>query len=178
MTTPTSTILRHPAHLAALAGCAWLLLGVESIVRPEPMSYRDVAFVIPWLLTLATVVALHRGQRARGDAAERLGYLGVAATMVVIAVGGPALVSDSTLVTRMVAAATVLWMLSMVAFGIGTVRARVHPARVGVGLVVAEPLTIATGAALSVWVPVSGHGSYTGAIANGALFLMISGMNC
>jgi len=61
----------------------------------------------------------------------------------------------------------------MLLLGYATVRARIVPARAGIALMLAEPVTVGTALILSPWVPLQSEGSYSGAIANGVAFLIL-----
>jgi hypothetical protein len=154
------------------AGLAWLALGVESIVRPDPRDYRDIAFLVPWCLTLAGVIALERLQRARLGRVGRIGFVGLVVAMLAVIAGSVALMLGLTDTHFMFAVPP--WILTMAVFGGATARAGVVPRWVGVALALTEPLTIATGVALSPWVPLAEHGGFSGAVAHGVIFLSIA----
>lgn len=170
-TFPQPASLRAAARWATAAGIAWTLLSIESIARPDVMDYRDVAFLVPWLLTLATVAAIHRIQGDRLRRAGRVAFRGVVASMAAGALGSVALLLGWT--GSHFAVAVPFWVLSMAVYGTATARAGVLPRWIGVALALSEVLVIATAVALSPWVPLSDHGSFSGAIAHGVVFLAI-----
>jgi hypothetical protein len=163
---------RAPASWTAAAGLAWLALGLESIVRPEAQDYRDIAFLVPWCLTLGGMTALYRLQRERLSRAGRVGYLGVVVAMTSAIIGSVPLILGVTETHFMLAVP--LWVLAMAVFGGASARSGVLPRWIGVAVALAEPLTIATGVALSPWVPLVEHGSFSGAVAHGVIFLSIA----
>src|SRR5690348_267040 len=73
--------LRRAAVVALFAGAAWIAVGLDTIVRPDVYTYRDVLILIPWLTTGAALVQLQRVQASR---AGRLGKVGI--WMVVAAI--------------------------------------------------------------------------------------------
>jgi hypothetical protein len=178
--TPTTTATapattwpaRHLRLITTLAGSAWFALGLESIVRPEQHNYRDYVMAVPFVLTLMTIVGIHHVQRPHGGRLERWGYVVVASSMSVGLVS--AVPQAFGHLASSFAFVAPLWVLGMVAFGIGTSRAGVFPRWVGVGLALSELLTMAAAAAMSPWVPIRDRGSFSGAVAHGAVFLLIS----
>lgn len=165
---------RSPAvGLAAAAGVAWFALGTESILRPDPAAYRDVAFLVPWVLTLGTLVALHRLQRhALGRVGRASFGLLVVSMSAVVVLTAPALLGQE--LVRHFTYAVPVWVLAMAAYGVATARAGVLPRWAGAGIALTEPVTIATGVALSPLVPLSEHGSFSGAVAHGVIFLALA----
>ena len=159
------------AVLAALAGAAWFALGIESIVRPDPRDFRNIAFVMPWALTLMAIVTLHRMQRHRGDRLELHGYRAVVVTMIVAGLGHLVLVATDVGIGL---AAVPLWVVAMAAFGIGTVRAGVVPRHVGIMLAVSQLIVIAIALALSPIVPLQSDGSFSGAVGHGLTFVIVA----
>ena len=163
---------RHLGLLTALAGTAWLALGLESIIRPEQHNYRDTVMNVPWLLTLAVVFGIHQRQRHRNGRLERWGFVGVVVSM--IAAVGLVLPQSVGAIDTIFALTVPAWILSMFAFGIGTARAGVFPRWVGVGLAISELLTMGAAAAMSPWIPLRDRGSFSGAVAHGIVFLSIA----
>jgi hypothetical protein len=169
---PVTWPARHARLLATLAGAAWTALGLESILRPEQHNYRDYVMFVPWLLTLVAIIGIHQIQRAYGGRLERWGFAAVAASMTL---GALAAIPQAfgQLESSFVVVAPV-WVFGMIVFGIGTARAGVFPRWVGVLLAMSELLTMAAAAAMSPWVPIRDRGSFSGAIAHGVVFLLIS----
>ncbi len=163
---------RNLDRLAALCGIAWMGLGIESIVRQEPHNYRDALFYVPWVLLLATVTGIHQLQQRRDRKLERVGYFGVVGSMALVIVAGALIVTGAA--GNYFAVAMPLWIISIAMFGVATARAGVFPRWVGVGLVVSQPLAIAAGVAMSPWIELQERGSYSGAVAHGAVFLAIA----
>ena len=125
--TPTAATwaASHLTRLAALAGSAWMALGIESIVRQEPHNYRDVLMYGPWVLLLATIVGIHQMQRHRAGRLERFGYVGMTTSMAVALVLGILMLLGA--VDGYFAVTMPVWILSLIMFGIGTARGCVPP---------------------------------------------------
>ena len=172
------SIANNLAHRAAtsalLGGGAWWALSLESIVRPDPEGYRNVLFLVPWLLSAAAIAGLHLRQRHR---AGRLGQIGAWTTltaMLAAAVGTLSALTDSDALLWLGFPVGALgWAAGMALLGIATIRAKVVPAWAGVALAIAEPATILVAVALSPLVPLQDDGSFSGALANGAAFLAL-----
>jgi hypothetical protein len=101
------------------------------------------------------------------------GILGVA--MVLVLAGNAGIVFHiASLEALGFPGGAVLWVLVMVPAGVVTYRAGVLPRRVGVLIVLLEPLSMATGLALS---PIAGlydSGNYSGAVEKGLVLLVIA----
>lgn len=167
-----AAVQRSAAVLAAAAGAAWLALGIESIARPGPQAYRDVLFLIPWTLTLAALVCIHLLQRRTLGRFGRIVFAVLVASMIgAIALSIPVLMGE---LTRHFTYIVPVWILAMAGYGVATARAGTLPRWIGVGIASSEPLTIAAGLALSPLAPLSETGSFSGAIAHGAVFLAIA----
>ena len=170
-----NNLARWGATGALLGGAAWWGLSLESIVRPDPEDYRNVLFLIPWLLSAAGIAALHHLQR---DRSGRLGRVGAWLTLGSIAastVGTLAPVAGIDSLGWLGFPVGVLgWAIGMALLGIATVRAKVVPGWAGVALAIAEPMTVLVAVALSPLIPLNNEGgSYTGALANGTAFLLL-----
>ena len=174
LVTPTAEpwAARHLPRLAALAGSAWMALGIESIVRQDPHNYRDVLMYGPWVLLLATIVGIHQRQRHRAGRIERVGYVLMTSSMAVAVVLGILMLLG--LVDGYFAVTMPVWILSMIMFGVGTARAGVFPRWMGVAIALAQPLAMATGVALSPWIGLHERGSFSGAVAHGTVLFAIA----
>jgi hypothetical protein len=163
---------RHLRLVSTLAGLAWTALGLESIVRPEQHNYRDYVMFVPWVLTLVAIVGIHQIQRTQGGRLERWGFAAVAASMTVGALA--AIPQAFGQLESTFAFVAPVWVLGMIVFGIGTSRAGVFPRWVGIALALSELLTMGAAAAMSPWVPIRDRGSFSGAVAHGVVFLLVS----
>jgi len=163
---------RHLRLVSTLAGIAWTALGLESIVRPEQHNYRDYVMFVPWVLTLVAIVGMHQIQRTQGGRLERWGFAAVAASMTFGALA--AIPQAFGQLESSFAFVAPVWVLGMIVFGIGTSRAGVFPRWVGIALALSEMLTMGAAAAMSPWVPIRDRGSFSGAVAHGVVFLLVS----
>ncbi|CAN5828053.1 hypothetical protein BH23CHL2_BH23CHL2_28030 [soil metagenome] len=170
----TKSLVRWGAISAIGASAAWAGLSFESIIRPDPESYRDVLFLIPWTLTAVALCYLHMIQR---DHYGRLGTIGFGVAIGAMAVGGFAMTAVTLGVDSLMFLAfpvsVLSWVVGMAMLGIATIRARVLPRSAGVALILSEPMAIASGLALSPWVELAESGSYSGAIGNGVAMLLV-----
>lgn len=157
---------------AAVAGTSWALLAVESIARPQPRVYRTVAWYIPWLATTVAVDRLHRLQSEHSDQMETLGHRLNVAGAPVIAIGNALSVRPRG--GPYAAAAALTWAAGLVLFGIGTARTGVLARWIGPAIALSQPLTVVAAVAMSRRVPLSPVGSYSGALAHGAVWLSIA----
>jgi hypothetical protein len=166
--------LRRAAIVALFAGAAWIAVGLDTIVRPDVYTYRDVLILIPWLATGAALVQLQRVQASR---AGQLGQVGIWMLVAAIAIGAPG--SESAVfgvdwLAAGAAASIPAFIGGMMLFGIATARAGVLRTRAGVAMALSEPLTMAAGLALSPIAPLADHGAYSGAVVNGICTLVIA----
>lgn len=168
--------LAGTAAAVAIAGAlAWMALAGDSILRPDPRDYRDALFLAPWILYAATLACIHWLQRHRAAALERWSFRLVMVTAALVAVASVDLVIGTEAVQVLgFPLGALAWTLSMVAFGAATVRAGVFPRRVGWAIALSQPLTIAVAVALSPIAPLHDRGGYSGALAHGAVMLVLA----
>lgn len=164
------------ATVAAAGALAWIALAGDSILRPDPLEYRDALFLVPWILYAVTLACIHRLQRHRAGAVERWGFRLVMVTAGLVAVASVDLVLGIEAVQVLgFPLGALAWTLAMVALGVGTVRAGVFPRRMGWAIVLSQPLTIALAVLLSlVGVELHERGGYSGALAHGAVMLVLA----
>jgi hypothetical protein len=168
--------LAGTAATVAFAGAfAWIALAGDSILRPDPRDYRDALLLAPWTLYAATLACIHWLQRHRAGALEQWSFRLVMVAAALVAIGSVDRVIGTEAVQVLGFPLGVLaWTLSMAALGAGTVRAGVFPRRVGWAIALSQPLTVAVGVALSPIVPLQEWGSYSGALAHGAVMLLLA----
>ena len=170
----TSAFARWGAIAALAAGAAWIALSLDSILRPHPERYRDALFVVPFALSLLSVIGVHALQRERAGRLGRLGFWATVATMLAALVGQIAIVAQISALEWLAFPVGLLgWTAGMALFGIATARAGVLPRWCGAALALSEPLAVVAGLALSPIVPLSESGSYSGAIAHGVVWLAV-----
>ena len=162
------------APAALLAGTLWLFLSLDSLARPDPETYRDAVFIIPWLLAAVAIAGIHTLQRAAAGRLGEVGFWLLVAGIVAGVAGILASLSDSESLKWLGFPVGALgWMGGLALFGVATMRARVLPRWCGVALIVAQPLAILLGAALAPIAPLHEYGSYTGALALAVVWLSL-----
>lgn len=176
-TTPRAgpALVRAGAVLGVTAAVAWMLLGLESIVRGGERHYRDVLWNVPWVLTIATLAVVHAGQRHVVSRAGRIAAAGLGVSMVAVLAGNIGVITDNdALKTLGFPIGPIVWIAAMVAYGASTIRAGVFPQRIGWAIVLLEPLSIVTGVVLS---PIAGlydRGNFSGAVEKGVVLWIIA----
>jgi hypothetical protein len=171
----TSHLTATVAGVAAVAGVAWVALGIESVVRPEVMHYRDALVLVPLLLYAVTVGGIQALQRHRSG---RLGKWSAAIVIGAISLVVAANVAMLLGVEGAQQAAFPLgplgWIVGMVAFGVATARAGVLTRRDGWLLALSQPLTMVTSLVLSPIAPLAERGTFSGTIAHGVVMLLLA----
>jgi hypothetical protein len=166
--------VRWGAASALGASLAWAALSLESIARPDPEDYRSVLFLVPWLLSAAGLAGLHAAQSKRSGRFGKIAFWMTLSTMAALTVGTLAAAAEIDFIERLLFPSGILiWVVGMTALGVAMMRAGVVPRRVGVALILSEPLTILTAVALSPWIPLANEGSYTGTLAHAVVFLVV-----
>jgi hypothetical protein len=146
--------------LAWLAAAAWILLGLESIVRPGQHNERDVWWNIPFALTTAAFCCLHALQGARRSAPERWGFYAVLTACALVFAGNAGVVLDvPALAVFGFPWGAIVWTAGLAVFGAGTWKAGVLPRYVAAALAALEPGSILTGLALAPVSPLRNRGA-------------------
>ncbi len=164
------------AARAGLAGAAaWFALGLESTVVGGEHHYRDAVWFVPWVLTGLAVAGLYLAQRQRLCRRGRVAFLALAITMLLVLVGQVGVIFDvPALAVLGFPVGALLWLVALVPVGVATWRVGVLPRQVAVLVAVLEPLSIANGVLLA---PIAGlydRGNYSGALAKGAVVLVLA----
>jgi hypothetical protein len=172
----TSTLpAARGARLGFAAAACWLALGVESIVRPWQANYRDALWIVPWVLTALTFVAVHAAQRTRSGAVGSISFAFLMIATVLTLLGNVGLLLGSpTLAVFGFPWGALLWTAALVAFGAATWRARVLPRHAGIAIMLLEPASILTGLALSPIAPLHERGAYSGAVEKGLVLAVVA----
>jgi hypothetical protein len=169
--------IRRAFILSVIAAIAWAVVSLTSVIEREAKDYIDVMVLAPFALTGIAFMSLHVLQR---DALNqtRLGRVSFAVSAAAMA---SLLVSQSTIAAgsdRLLwlgfPVGALFWLVGFALYGYATAKAGVLPAKIGIGLAIAEPLTIALGIALSPIVPLADSGSFSGAIGHSAVWLGIA----
>lgn len=166
---------RRAATAGLLGGAAWIALGVESTIRGGSHTYRDAVWSVPWVLTMVCLVGVYVAQRAQLRRWGRVAFGVLGMAMLLVLAGNAGIVFHIAALRALgFPGGALLWLLVMVPAGVATYRAGVLPRRVGVLLALLEPLSIATGLALS---PIAGlydSGNYSGGIEKGLVVLLVA----
>jgi len=171
----TTTRLVRTSHIAALvAGVAWSLLGILSLVTPDPERYLDVLMLVTLAVTVPAVTGVYVVQRAQIGQFGRITFPLTLGGLVAMLAGMVAHLAGAEMMRDLLSIAGMAgWVIGLLLFGIATARARVLPIWAGVALALSQPLTVLTGAALAPVSPLSNFGDYAGAIANGIIWLAV-----
>jgi hypothetical protein len=162
-------------HLAWLAAAAWILLGLESILRPGQHNERDVWWTIPFALTTAAFCCLHAVQTSRNSGAERWGFYAVLGACILVFAGNAGIVLGvPSLAVLGFPWGAVVWTAGLVMFGVGTWRAGVLPRYVAAALIALEPGSILTGLALAPVSPLQNRGAYSGGVEKGFVLAILA----
>lgn len=163
------------ARVATVAGVAWLALGIESVVRPEVMHYRDALVLVPLSLYAATVGGIQRLQRHRsGRLGNRSAALVISAITLIVAANVAMLLGADDAQKAAFPLGPLGWIGGMIAFGVATARAGVLPRRDAWLLALSQPLSMITSLALSPIAPVAERGAFSGVVAHGIVLLVLA----
>lgn len=171
----TSELAATIAGVAAAGGVAWLAIGIESIVRPEVMHYRDALVLVPLSLYAVTIAGIQALQRHRSG---RLGKWSAAAVIgaitLIVAANVAMLLGADGAQQAAFPLGPLGWIGGMIAFGIATARAGVLPRRDGWLIALSQPLTMITALALSPIAPLTERGAFSGTVAHGVVMLVLA----
>lgn len=156
--------------VALFAGLAWLVFGLESIIRPHTEDYRNALFYVPWIPTMAAVYGLHGLRQDQSGSFERWPARGLLAAMTLVVAGQPAFIFDQDWLLPVALVGFLGFMAGTVAFGAALYRAGTVPRALAAGIAGTQIGTMAMGLALSPWVPLADDGSYSGAVVHGVVF--------
>jgi len=173
--------LEHERKIAALGfrcglvgAVSWFAMGVESVLRPFQDNRRETFWMLPFVLTMITLVCVHLMQRRR----SRMAGWGFAIVMVA---SGLMLIGNIGLQLNLpwsqvlaAPAGPVIWLVGLVCFGIGTLKAGVLPRSAGWALMLFEPSSIAAALALSPVAPLLPRGAYSGNIGKGGALVVVA----
>lgn len=158
-----------------LAAVAWVAVGVESIVRPEQHNYREMLWWVPFVFMTLTLIYVHLVQRERGGRLERITFWLVMFASGLVLLGNLGLVFNvAALASLGFPGGALVWTLGLIAFGIGTWRARVLPWYAGLSMILWEPGSIATGLLLAPIAPLHERGGYSAGVWKGAAIAVLA----
>ncbi|HEY6182278.1 MAG TPA: hypothetical protein VIW67_08530, partial [Terriglobales bacterium] len=163
------------SFVAIWAAVSWVLLGIESIVRPRQVNFRDVVWIIPFSLTTAAFVYLHLVQRSRESKVETIGFYAVIIASLLAFLGNVGVQLDAPMLAKFgFPWGALLWMAGLIVFGIGTWIAKVLPWYVGLALILLEPGALLTGLALAPVAPLHDRGAYSAGIEKGFVLAVVA----
>ena len=160
--------------VALFAGLFWLCFGLESIVRPHEHNYRNALFYIPWFPSMAVVFGLHDLHRDHGARFERWAAWLLMGAMALVLAAQPAFIFGNDVLLPFAVAGFIGFLVGTVLFGVALYRAGVLPKPLAIGFAATQLGTMATGLALSPWVPLADDGSYSGAVFHGVVFTSLA----
>ncbi|GLX94479.1 hypothetical protein [Herbidospora sp. NBRC 101105] len=173
--TSSSEKLTPFAVAGAASALGWFGLGAESVVRPEPADFRDALVLVPWTLLTVTLLGVHMAQRDRTGRGGLAGLALIVAGAAVAITGNVGLVLGTEALTFLsFPVGPLVFCAGLVVFGAATWRAGVFPRWTAVLIATSQVMTTTLGVALSIWVPVSAHGSYTGGLWHGMTMLAVA----
>ena len=166
---------RIGARFGWISTAAWIVLGMDSILRPVQDNRRDVFWWFPFAFMMLAIVAVHRVQRWRGLRVERYTYYSVMFASALALLGNLGLVFNMPLLAKLgFPAGGLLFMVGLAAFGIGTWRAKVLPRYAAMALILWEPGSIATGLLLAPISPLHERGTYSAGVWKGLAMGIVS----
>jgi len=165
---------RQAGYLAIGSAVAWWLQSVISIVLPDPTALLDLTMIVPLMLTLIALLALHwLGLLGTGKLKNvTVWILTIAAISAIPGQLSLALDFDS-LKPVLVAVSAASFVGGLMLTGIALIRANLAPGWMGVALIIAQPLVMVIAFALSPISPLAESGDYSGAASHGIVWVLI-----
>jgi len=159
---------------------AWIVLGLDSILRPVQDNRRDLFWWLPFGLLVASLVAVHRVQRSRALRIEPYAFWTVMLASGLVLLGNLGVMFNNSLMATMgFPGGAMVFTIGLVAFGITTWRARAFPKYVALALILWEPGSIATGLLLAPISPLHDRGAYSAGIWKGLTTALVAwGLRC
>lgn len=169
--------IRRATIASVITAVAWTVLSVTSLIEREARDYIDAMMLVPLALTGVAFLSLHQIQRDTLNRSRlgRVSFVIGAAAMVILLIAQSTIVAGTDRLLWLGFPVGALgWLVGFALYGYATAKAGVLPARIGIGIAVAEPLTIMLGWAFSPLVPLSESGNFSGAIGHGAVWFGIA----
>jgi len=166
---------RLGAWFGWISAAAWVLLGIDSIVRPVQDNRRDVFWWIPSFLMMLTIFCAHRVQRSKSLRLELYTFWIVMVAWSLVILGNFGLVFGiPSLLLLGFPGGAVVGAAGLIAFGVATWRAKVLPWFVGLALILWEPGSIAIGLLLAPISPLRDRGSYSAGLWKGFAIAIVA----
>lgn len=144
-------------------------------MRPRQENYRDLFWMIPFGLTPVTFLYTHAVQRSQSARAEQVGFYLVMTASTLASLGNVGLLAGQPILAAFgFPWGALLWMVGLIAFGIGTLKAKALPRYVGVALILLEPGSILTGLALSPISLLHDRGACSAGVEKGLALIFIA----
>ena len=173
---PTAlTAARRGAVYGWISILLWVLLGIDSIVRPIQDDRREIFWWFPYLFMMLTIIAVHRVQRRADRRLENITFWVVMIAWVLVLMGNLGLVFHvPALLPLGFPGGAIVGAMGLIVYGVATWRARVLPWYAGLGLILWEPGSIATGLLLAPISPLRDRGSYSAGLWKGFAIGMVT----
>jgi len=153
----------------------WIVLGIDSIVRPVQDNRREVFWWFPYAFMMLTIIAVHRVQRRDDFRLERVMFWVVLVAWVLVLFGNLGLVFNiPALLPLGFPGGAIVGAVGLIVYGAATWRAKVLPWYAGLALILWEPGSIATGLMLAPVSPLRERGSYSAGIWKGLAIGMVA----
>lgn len=159
---------RRGAWWGWISAGLWILLGIDSIVRPVQDNRREIFWWFPFLFMMLTIIAVHRVQGRRELRLERYCYWIVMVAWILVFFGNLGLVFNvPALLPLGFPGGAVVGAVGLIVYGLATWRAKILPWYAGLALILWEPGSIATGLILAPISPLRDRGTYSAGIWKG-----------
>ncbi len=157
----------------------WSAMGVESVLHPLQDNRRETFWPLPFVLTVVAFVCMHLVQRGRLRT-ERIGFVVVMISSALMLVGNIGLQWNVHALDMLEAPlGPVIWLIGLMAFGIGILVSGVMQKYAGWAVILLEPASILSALALLPIAPLLPRGAYSGNIGKGMTLAVVTvGFRC
>ena len=170
----TEKVAKIGLRCGLAGGLIWFAMGTESVLRPFQDNRRETFWLLPFLLTIITLVCVHLIQRRRSRI-ESVGFAAVVIASALMLVGNVGLQLTVTWLEVLGApAGPLIWLVGLLCFGIGTLKAGLLPRSVGWALIFFEPSSVLAAFMLSPIAPMLPRGAYSGNVGKGVALAILA----